>query len=71
MLTKCRFNISGPTLLRNQMISYQNVKPGALIKTIVDIVPKIEGEQKLVATFTSKELMDITGSIKVQVVQCG
>ncbi|RZC42409.1 hemocyte protein-glutamine gamma-glutamyltransferase [Asbolus verrucosus] len=69
ILTNCKFNISGPTLLRNQIVRYNNVKPGALVKINTDVIPKIPGEQKLVATFSSKELLDIIGSAKVEVVE--
>lgn len=68
ILTNCKFNISGPTLLRNQVVPYPDVKPGALVKVDADIVPKIDGEQKLIATFTSKQLLDITGSAKFEVI---
>lgn len=53
--------------MRNQIISYPGVKPGALVKVDAEIVPKLSGEQKLVATFSSKELLDITGSAKIEV----
>lgn len=68
VLTNCKFNVSGPTLLRNQVVPYPDAKPGALIKVDVEIVPKTDGEQKLVATFTSKQLIDITGSAKFEVI---
>lgn len=68
ILTNCKFNISGSSLIRNQTVPYQDVKPGAVVKINVDIVPKHDGEQKLVATFTSKELLDIRGSAKFDVI---
>ncbi|XP_017784888.1 PREDICTED: hemocyte protein-glutamine gamma-glutamyltransferase-like [Nicrophorus vespilloides] len=67
ILTRCKFNLAGPTLLRNQILPYQDVKPGAMVKVTTHIVPKMTGEQKIVATFSSKELLDITGSAKVEV----
>lgn len=67
ILTNCRFNIAGPTLARNLVVQYPDVKPGALVKTVVDVTPKNVGEQKLIATFSSTELVDITGAAKVEV----
>ncbi|XP_017784889.1 PREDICTED: hemocyte protein-glutamine gamma-glutamyltransferase-like [Nicrophorus vespilloides] len=67
VLTKCKFNLSGPTLLRNQILHYRNVKPGVMVKIAINIIPLVPGEQKIVATFSSKELLDITGSAKVKV----
>ncbi|EFA00611.1 hemocyte protein-glutamine gamma-glutamyltransferase [Tribolium castaneum] len=69
ILTNCRFNLSGPTLIRNQVIRYSDVKPGGLVKINADITPKIAGEQILVATFSSKQLIDIRGSAKVEVLE--
>lgn len=66
-MTKCKFRIAGPTLLRNQEIPYQNVKPGQLVKVDTQITPKTSGEQKIVATFSSKELLDISGTAKVEI----
>ncbi|XP_050511341.1 hemocyte protein-glutamine gamma-glutamyltransferase [Diabrotica virgifera virgifera] len=67
-LTNGKFHISGASLLKNQVIGVPDVKPGTVIRIETSIVPKYEGEQKLVATFTSRELLDITGTAKVEVV---
>lgn len=67
ILTNCKFNVSGPGLARNLVIQLPDAKPGALVKIAVEITPKNVGEQKLVATFASSELVDITGSAKVEV----
>lgn len=67
-LTKCKFNVSGPSLVRNQLIHYPDVAPGATVNVGVNITPRLEGDQKIVATFSSKELLDITGSAQVEVV---
>lgn len=66
-LTNCKFNIAGPTLAKGLVVQYPDVKPGALVKATVQITPKVIGEQKLIATFSSSELLDITGSAKVEV----
>lgn len=67
VLTNCMFNIAGPGLVKKLVLQHPDVKPGALVKATVDITPKIIGEQKLIVTFTSSELVDITGSAKVEV----
>ncbi|XP_056638436.1 hemocyte protein-glutamine gamma-glutamyltransferase-like [Diorhabda sublineata] len=67
-LTDCKFHISGASLVRNQIIVHPDVRPGTVIRIDTTIVPKTEGEQKLVATFSSKQLLDITGTAKVDVV---
>ncbi|CAG9856791.1 unnamed protein product [Phyllotreta striolata] len=65
-LTNCKFHVSGAALLRNQIIAHPNVKPGAVVSVETKVVPKYVGELKLVATFHSKELMDISGTAKVE-----
>lgn len=67
ILTNCKFNISGSALIRNQVIQHADVKPGGLLKVEANIIPKSAGEQKIIATFTSKELVDVTGSALVNV----
>nr|XP_023026500.1 hemocyte protein-glutamine gamma-glutamyltransferase-like [Leptinotarsa decemlineata] len=67
ILTNCKFHVSGPSLSRNQIIDHPDVKPGAVVKVNATIVPKFPGEHKLVATFSSRELLDITGTVKVDV----
>lgn len=67
ILTNCKFNIAGPGLTKNLMVKHPDVKPNSLVKTTVEITPKVIGDQKLIATFTSTELLDIIGSAKVEV----
>ncbi|KAJ3662928.1 hypothetical protein Zmor_007242 [Zophobas morio] len=69
ILTNCKFSLSGPTLIRNQVIRYGDVKPGGLVKMNTDITPRSVGDQVLIVTFSSKELVDIRGSAKVAVVE--
>lgn len=53
--------------MRSQLIPFPDVKPGALVKVDTQIITKIAGDQKIIVTFTSKELVDVTGSIKIEV----
>lgn len=66
-LTNCKFNVAGPTLTKNQMIPYRDINPEELATVQVILMPSTAGQQKLVATFSSKELIDITGSVTVEV----
>ncbi|KAK5640144.1 hypothetical protein RI129_010955 [Pyrocoelia pectoralis] len=66
-LTNCKFQLAGPSLMKNQELPHRDVGPGGLLQVETEIVPKVAGEQTVVATFTSRELMDITGSLKVDV----
>ncbi|KAF5290675.1 hypothetical protein FQR65_LT01965 [Abscondita terminalis] len=66
-LVNCKFNISGPTLMKNQTIPIADVRPLGRALAQADLIPKTAGEQKLVATFTSIELTDVTGSLKIEV----
>lgn len=59
--------MSGPTLVRGLVITYPDVEPGATVKLETKITPKVSGDQKLIATFTSRELVDIVGSTVVKV----
>lgn len=49
------------------MVPHADVKPGGLLKVEAQVIPKSAGEQKIIATFASKELVDITGSALVNV----
>ncbi|XP_018323650.1 hemocyte protein-glutamine gamma-glutamyltransferase-like [Agrilus planipennis] len=66
-LTNCQFNISGPSIIRSQVMMHPDVKPGAKVKVTTEIMLTSVGDKKLVATFSSKELLDITGSAKIEV----
>ncbi|KAK4873340.1 hypothetical protein RN001_015369 [Aquatica leii] len=68
-LNNCTFNISGPTLMKNITVSIAPVQPLGRVQAQADIVAKTEGEQKLIATFTSTELNDVTGSVKIEVIE--
>ncbi|XP_060519546.1 hemocyte protein-glutamine gamma-glutamyltransferase isoform X2 [Cylas formicarius] len=70
VLTGCKFHISGPSLIRNQILTHADIGPDEKVTVTTEVVPKLGGdEQKIVATFSSKELSDITGSSNVKVVR--
>ena len=67
VLTNCKFNYAGPRLSRNKTLEYRDIEPEEDVYVEHQLVPQQAGQQKIVATFTSKQLVDITGSISVDV----
>jgi transglutaminase 1 len=66
-LTNCQFNYAGPGLSRNKTLAFRDVGPEEDVYVEHQLVPQKPGEQKIIATFTSKELVDITGCATVDV----
>ncbi|KAJ9586417.1 hypothetical protein L9F63_019932, partial [Diploptera punctata] len=66
-LTNCKFRYEGPGLVRNTVIDYREVQPEEEVRVQHRFNPQRSGNQKLVAAFNSKELVDITGSISFEV----
>ncbi|XP_015604650.1 hemocyte protein-glutamine gamma-glutamyltransferase [Cephus cinctus] len=67
ILTECRFNYAGPGLSKNKIINFRDVAPEEVVYVEHQLVPQKSGQQKIIATFTSKQLVDITGSAAVDV----
>ncbi|XP_012281740.1 hemocyte protein-glutamine gamma-glutamyltransferase [Orussus abietinus] len=66
-LTDCKFNYAGPGLSKNKTLAFRDVEPEEEVYVEHQLVPQKAGNQKIVATFTSNELVDITGSAAVDV----
>ncbi|XP_043498995.1 hemocyte protein-glutamine gamma-glutamyltransferase-like [Polistes fuscatus] len=66
-LTNCKFNYAGPGLARNKILPFRDVGPLEEVYVEHQLVPQKPGEQKIIATFASKELVDITGSATIEV----
>ncbi|KAI4471010.1 protein-glutamine gamma-glutamyltransferase [Holotrichia oblita] len=66
-LTKCKFNISGSSAIRSQVVLYPDVKPGGVIKADTQLIVSFPGSHKVIAVFDCNELRDITGSALVEV----
>ncbi|XP_076766977.1 hemocyte protein-glutamine gamma-glutamyltransferase [Xylocopa sonorina] len=66
-LTECRFNYAGPGLTRNKTLAFRDVEPEEDVYVEHQLVPQKAGPQTIIATFTSKELVDVTGSTVVEV----
>jgi transglutaminase 1 len=48
---------------------FRNVQPEEEVKVEHSFTPQRTGRQKLVGTFSSKELVDITGSAEIEVLE--
>lgn len=68
-LTNCFFRLSGPGLIkRTAKIPFRDIKGLETISLTVPVTGNMKGDFKLVSTFTSNQLSDITGSATVSVV---
>ncbi|XP_045463514.1 hemocyte protein-glutamine gamma-glutamyltransferase-like [Harmonia axyridis] len=67
VLTKCKFYVHGPALLKNYILACPDVQPQQNVSIAAGISPRSLGEHVLVATFHSSELHDVTGSVKIHV----
>nr|XP_033341897.1 hemocyte protein-glutamine gamma-glutamyltransferase-like [Megalopta genalis]XP_033341898.1 hemocyte protein-glutamine gamma-glutamyltransferase-like [Megalopta genalis]XP_033341899.1 hemocyte protein-glutamine gamma-glutamyltransferase-like [Megalopta genalis]XP_033341900.1 hemocyte protein-glutamine gamma-glutamyltransferase-like [Megalopta genalis]XP_033341901.1 hemocyte protein-glutamine gamma-glutamyltransferase-like [Megalopta genalis] len=67
VLTDCKFNYAGPGLSKNKTLVFRNVEPEEHIYVEHQLIPQKSGSQKIIATFSSKQLVDITGSASVDV----
>lgn len=66
-LTNCVFNYAGPGISKNKTLKYRDVAPLEDIRVEHQFVPQKSGRQQIIATFTSKQLVDVTGSTTVDV----
>ncbi|XP_044019930.1 hemocyte protein-glutamine gamma-glutamyltransferase-like isoform X1 [Aphidius gifuensis] len=69
MLHDCVFNYAGPGVSKNKTIHFRDVEPLEEVRIQHQFIPQKEGKQKIIATFTSKELDDVTGSVEVEVLK--
>ncbi|XP_060814180.1 hemocyte protein-glutamine gamma-glutamyltransferase-like [Bombus pascuorum] len=67
VLTQCTFNYSGPGLTRNKTLAFRDIEPEEDVYVEHQLIPQKAGAQKIIATFTSKELVDVTGSAAIDV----
>nr|CAD7195290.1 unnamed protein product [Timema douglasi] len=66
-LTKCQFKYEGPGVTKNKTIPYRDIRAGELVVLEHRFTPMRAGAQKLIATFSSTELLDITGAASIDV----
>lgn len=67
-LTDCSLRSEGPGLVRNSVLAYRDVMPGETVRIEQRIWPQRAGNLKLVAVFSSRQLVDVTGCVAVDVV---
>ncbi|XP_073987907.1 hemocyte protein-glutamine gamma-glutamyltransferase-like [Rhodnius prolixus] len=66
-LTHCKLSIEGPGLQWPKVIKCRDISPGEVYSYTESFHPRRPGETKIVATFTSKQLVDVIGSATVMV----
>uniref|UniRef100_A0A2P2HW15 protein-glutamine gamma-glutamyltransferase n=1 Tax=Hirondellea gigas TaxID=1518452 RepID=A0A2P2HW15_9CRUS len=67
-LTECSLSVDGSGLLRPRAININStVPPGGEFIHKFEFVPRIQGERKLIVSFSAKELFDISGSKTITV----
>ncbi|ODN01465.1 Hemocyte protein-glutamine gamma-glutamyltransferase [Orchesella cincta] len=66
-LTNCVINFEGPFLSRFSSIKHKDIEIEEELRYTHRFIPKSAGSQRLVATFSSKELIDIVGSSVIEV----
>lgn len=67
--THCEFNVSGPGIVKKAIkIPFRDIQGNETLKITVPVTGALKGNFKIIATFTSKELSNITGSVEVEVV---
>uniref|UniRef100_T1I8S6 Transglutaminase C-terminal domain-containing protein n=1 Tax=Rhodnius prolixus TaxID=13249 RepID=T1I8S6_RHOPR len=64
-LTHCKLSIEGPGLQWPKVIKCRDISPGEVYSYTESFHPRRPGETKIVATFTSKQLVDVIGSATV------
>lgn len=66
--TDCSFNVSGPGIIKRAIkVPFRDIQGGETIKITVPVTGLTKGNFKIIATFTSKELSNITGSTELTV----
>jgi len=69
-LTECSLSVDGAGLLRPSAFNLdQVVAPKAEFEYKFKFTPRIQGDRKLIVSFSSKELFDIAGSHTIKVVK--
>ena len=66
-LSECEFMFEGAGLVRPQTIKFRDVKVGEMVSHTHKFIPRQSGDRKLVATFNSRELVDVVGSRPIHI----
>ncbi|XP_065163119.1 hemocyte protein-glutamine gamma-glutamyltransferase-like [Atheta coriaria] len=66
-LVECTYSIEGPGVTKPEVTAYPDVGPGETVTFEGVFTPRRQGQRKVVATFTSKQLHGICGSKTIQI----
>lgn len=66
-LTDCKLMIEGPGVERTKIIQIRDVKPNDVISEVVALRPRRGGIREVMATFSSKQLVGVNGSVEIQI----
>ncbi|KAL1124055.1 hypothetical protein AAG570_001825, partial [Ranatra chinensis] len=66
-LTNCSFSVEGPGLQRPKAVPFRDIEPNEVVTYCENFYPKRVGETKIMATFTSNLLTEVSGSTSVEI----
>jgi len=66
-LTDCKLMIEGPGVERTKVIQIRDIKPGDVVSEVVALRPRRGGIREVMATFSSKELVGLNGSVEIRI----
>jgi len=66
-LTDCKLMIEGPGVERTKIIQIRDVKAGMVLSEVVALRPRRGGLREVMATFNSKQLVGVNGSVEVMI----
>lgn len=67
ILTDCKFTIAGSKAMKSKTLPVESAKPGGEVHVKYQFTPQKTGSQIIMATFTSEQLINILGSLPVEV----
>lgn len=67
-LTECEWDIEGAHLTKPIEIKQDDMEPFEHVEISVDITPMKAGKREIVASFTSRELQDVTGAHAIEII---
>ncbi|ERL94345.1 hemocyte protein-glutamine gamma-glutamyltransferase [Dendroctonus ponderosae] len=66
-LTDCVYTIEGPGLQKPKLVNFRNVEPQETVNFSHEFTARKIGQRKIVVSFTSKQIQNITGSKKIEI----
>lgn len=68
-LTDCKLMIEGPGVERTKVLQLRDVKPNNVFSEVVALRPRRGGIREVMATFSSKQLMGVDGSVEIEIAE--